>query len=71
MENKFSVNENHIYIYGDEPPIEAGLKEATLRGQKRVAIEYYKEYQHIGFKIIGKDDCDGDGKAYPILHMQL
>lgn len=43
MENKFSVNENHICIYGDQPPIEAGLKEATLRRQKRVAIEYDKE----------------------------
>lgn len=28
-------------------------------------------YQYIGFNITGKDDCDGDGKAYPILHMQL
>lgn len=34
MENKFSVNENHICIYGDEPHIEAGLKEAILEGRK-------------------------------------
>lgn len=28
-------------------------------------------YEHIGFKIQGKSELDGEGKAYPILHMQL
>lgn len=28
-------------------------------------------YQHIGFSIATRSELDGDGKAYPILHLQL
>lgn len=30
-----------------------------------------KFYEHSGFKIIGRDNLDGLGKPYPILHMSL
>lgn len=28
-------------------------------------------YQHLGFEIIGRSELDGQGKPYPLLHMQL
>lgn len=28
-------------------------------------------YQHIGFSIIGRSELDGQGKPYPLLHMEL
>ena len=28
-------------------------------------------YEHIGFRVCGRSDVDGEGKAYPLLHMQL
>ena len=28
-------------------------------------------YEHIGFHVCGRSDVDGEGKAYPLLHMQL
>lgn len=45
-----------------------GINKVDVNEQNIQAVGFY---QHIGFKIIWKDDCDGDGKAYPILHMQL
>ena len=28
-------------------------------------------YEHEGFVVVGRSELDGDGKAYPILHMEL
>ena len=28
-------------------------------------------YNHIGFNLVGRSELDGEGKEYPILHMQL
>ena len=28
-------------------------------------------YQHMGFEVVGRDELDGTGKPYPILHMAL
>ena len=28
-------------------------------------------YEHEGFAVVGRSALDGDGKAYPLLHMQL
>lgn len=28
-------------------------------------------YQHLGFEVIGRSPFDGQGKAFPLLHMQL
>lgn len=28
-------------------------------------------YNYIGFKILRKSELDGEGKEYPVLHMQL
>lgn len=36
--------------------------------QNEQAVGFYK---HIGFKILSKSAVDGQGKAYPILHMGL
>ncbi|ACS80000.1 GNAT family N-acetyltransferase [Maridesulfovibrio salexigens] len=28
-------------------------------------------YEHIGFRIVGRSDLDGQGKPFPLLHMEL
>jgi len=28
-------------------------------------------YEHLGFKVIGRSELDGQGRAYPLLHMAL
>ena len=28
-------------------------------------------YKHIGFNVLRRSELDGEGKEYPILHMQL
>ncbi len=28
-------------------------------------------YEHMGFRLVSKSELDGEGKPYPILHMQL
>ena len=27
-------------------------------------------YYHLGFKEVGRDEYDGEGKGYPILHLE-
>lgn len=34
-------------------------------------LQAIKFYQHIGFSIVARSAVDGEGMAYPILHMQL
>ncbi|ERJ57629.1 GNAT family N-acetyltransferase [Sphingobacterium paucimobilis] len=36
--------------------------------QNRQAVGFY---EHVGFHTVGRSERDGQGKAYPILHMQL
>ena len=36
--------------------------------QNRQAVGFY---EHMGFKVYKRSDLDGEGKAYPILHMKL
>lgn len=31
----------------------------------------YRFYQHIGYRVIARDELDSTGKPYPILHLQL
>ncbi len=28
-------------------------------------------YEHIGFRVVGRSDLDGQGRPFPLLHMQL
>ena len=44
------------------------VTKVDVNEQNNQAVGFYK---HIGFKVCGRSKVDGDGKAYPILHMQL
>lgn len=30
----------------------------------------YKFYLHMGYRVVGRDECDTSGKPFPILHLQ-
>lgn len=36
--------------------------------QNKQAVEFYN---HIGFKVVGRSDLDGEGKNYPLLHLAI
>lgn len=36
--------------------------------QNKQAVGFYI---HLGFKIVGRSELDGEGKDYPLLHMQI
>ena len=40
----------------------------SLNEQNIQAVGFYK---YIGFNVYKRSDLDGEGKEYPILHMQL
>ena len=44
------------------------VTKVDVNEQNDQAVGFYK---HIGFKVCGRSEVDGEGKAYPILHMQL
>lgn len=44
------------------------ITKVDVNEQNTQAVEFYK---HIGFKVYKRSDLDGEGKDYPILHMQL
>ena len=44
------------------------VTKVDVNEQNIQAVGFYK---HIGFNIYKRSDLDGEGKAYPILHMQL
>lgn len=44
------------------------VEKVDVNEQNDQAVGFYK---HIGFKVCSRSEVDGDGKAYPILHMQL
>lgn len=45
-----------------------GCRRVTVNEQNTQALKFY---EHAGFKIVGRDEVDGLGKPYPILHMSL
>lgn len=47
---------------------ERGASKVDVNEQNEQALGFY---QHIGFKVTGRSPIDGQGKAYPLLHMQL
>ena len=46
---------------------EGGTK-VDVNEQNAQALGFYK---HLGFRVIGRSPVDGQGKPYPLLHMQL
>lgn len=44
------------------------INKVDVNEQNVQAVGFYK---HIGFEIQRRSELDGEGKAYPILHMQL
>lgn len=44
------------------------LDKVDVNEQNEKALSFYL---HMGFQIIGRDETDGMGKPYPILHLQL
>ncbi|WP_130536987.1 acetyltransferase [Thiomicrorhabdus indica] len=47
---------------------EQGASKVDVNEQNEQALGFY---QHIGFKVTGRSPVDGQGKAYPLLHMAL
>lgn len=45
-----------------------GITKVDVNEQNTQAVAFYK---HIGFQIYKRSETDGQGKAYPILHLQL
>lgn len=48
----------------------------TAQGASKVDVNEQNDqalgfYQHLGFKVTGRSPIDGQGKAYPLLHMTL
>ncbi|MFD2555479.1 GNAT family N-acetyltransferase [Sphingobacterium tabacisoli] len=44
------------------------VSKVDVNEQNAQAVGFYK---HMGFRTTGRSECDGQGKAYPILHMSL
>ncbi len=47
---------------------EQGASKVDVNEQNAQALGFY---QHLGFKVTGRSPVDGQGKAYPLLHMAL
>ncbi|WP_298547387.1 GNAT family N-acetyltransferase [uncultured Parabacteroides sp.] len=47
---------------------ELHVTKVDVNEQNVQAVGFYK---HIGFNVVTKSELDNEGKAYPILHMQL
>ncbi|MES1950620.1 N-acetyltransferase GCN5 [Salinisphaera sp. S4-8] len=45
-----------------------GGAKVDVNEQNAQALGFYK---HLGFRVIGRSPLDGQGKPYPLLHMQL
>ena len=45
-----------------------GATKVDVNEQNTQALGFY---EHIGFKVIGRSELDGQGRAYPLLHMEL
>lgn len=77
------VKDNHIemlFVHNDYRGNGAGKElilyalrhlHATSTDVNEQNVQAIGFYQHMGFSIIGRSELDGDGKPYPILHLQL
>lgn len=48
--------------------VEKGIKKVDVNEQNEKALRFY---DHLGFRIIGRDETDSMGKPFPILHLEL
>ncbi len=46
---------------------ELKANQVDVNEQNQQAVSFY---QHFGFKIIGRSDLDGEGRNYPLLHLE-
>lgn len=44
------------------------ITKVDVNEQNTQAVDFYK---HIGFHVVNRSELDGQGKEYPILHMEL
>ncbi len=47
---------------------EYGVRELTVNEQNPQAVGFY---EHLGFEIYKRTDCDEEGRPYPLLYMRL
>lgn len=47
---------------------EKGIRKVDVNEQNTGAFHFYQKH---GFSVLGRDDKDGEGKPYPILHLKL
>ena len=47
---------------------EYGVRELTVNEQNPQAVGFY---EHLGFEICKRTDCDEEGRPYPLLYMRL
>lgn len=47
---------------------ECGVRYVDVNEQNTYALAFY---QHIGFRVIGREEMDAQGQPYPILHLKL
>ena len=45
-----------------------GVLELTVNEQNPQAVRFY---EHLGFEIYKRTDCDEEGRPYPLLHMRF
>jgi len=45
-----------------------GAAKVDVNEQNKQALGFY---EHLGFKVVGRSELDGQGRAYPLLHMVL
>ncbi len=45
-----------------------GATKVDVNEQNKQAVGFY---EHVGFNVVGRSPLDGQGKAYPLLHMEL
>jgi putative acetyltransferase len=50
----------------------------ALAGRRRLTVDVNEQnaqavgfYEHLGFRVTGRSELDGQGRAYPLLHMRL
>lgn len=47
---------------------EKGMSRVDVNEQNGKAFAFYR---HLGFRVVGRDELDGQGRPFPILHLEL
>ncbi|MBM9616593.1 acetyltransferase [Desulfobulbus rhabdoformis] len=48
--------------------LKKNITKVDVNEQNKLALGFY---EHLGFKVVGRSPLDGQGKPYPLLHMEL